>query len=38
MRITREEIFGPVMSVLVFDDERDAIERANSTKFGWPLE
>ncbi|MDB4852725.1 betaine-aldehyde dehydrogenase [Alphaproteobacteria bacterium] len=34
MRVTREEIFGPVMSVLVFDDEQDAIERANSTEFG----
>ena len=34
MRVTREEIFGPVMSVLIFDDEQDAIERANSTKFG----
>jgi betaine-aldehyde dehydrogenase len=34
MRITREEIFGPVMSVLVFDDEQDAIDRANSTDFG----
>ena len=34
MRVTREEIFGPVMSVLTFDDEQDAIERANSTEFG----
>ena len=34
MRIAREEIFGPVMSVLVFDDEQDAINRANSTEFG----
>ena len=34
MRVTREEIFGPVMSVLIFDDEQDAIERANSTEFG----
>ena len=34
MRVTREEIFGPVMSVLIFDGEQDAIERANSTEFG----
>ena len=34
MRIAREEIFGPVMSVLIFDDEQDAIDRANSTEFG----
>ena len=34
MRVTREEIFGPVMSVLIFDDEQDAIERANSAEFG----
>ena len=34
MRITCEEIFGPVMSVLVFDDELDAVDRANSTDFG----
>jgi betaine-aldehyde dehydrogenase len=34
MRVTREEIFGPVMSVLTFDDEQDAIERANSSEFG----
>ena len=34
MRIAREEIFGPVMSVLDFDDEDDVIARANSTEFG----
>jgi len=34
MRIAREEIFGPVMSVLVFDDEDEAIQRANDTEFG----
>ncbi len=34
MRIAREEIFGPVMSVLVFDDEDEVIERANATQFG----
>ncbi len=34
MRIAREEIFGPVMSVLVFDDEDEAVARANDTEFG----
>jgi betaine-aldehyde dehydrogenase len=34
MAIVREEIFGPVMSVLEFTDEREVIERANATEFG----
>ena len=34
MRVVREEIFGPVMSVLTFSDEREAITRANATQFG----
>ncbi|WP_345814539.1 betaine-aldehyde dehydrogenase [Paraburkholderia sp. PREW-6R] len=34
MRIVQEEIFGPVMSLLVFDDEEEAIERANRTAYG----
>lgn len=34
MRIAREEIFGPVMSVLKFDSEDEVIERANNTEFG----
>ncbi|MEP3048413.1 MAG: betaine-aldehyde dehydrogenase [Roseibium sp.] len=34
MRIAREEIFGPVMCVLDFDDEDDVIARANDTEFG----
>ena len=34
MAIVREEIFGPVMSVLAFDDEAEVIERANATEFG----
>ena len=34
MTIAREEIFGPVMSVLVFDDEAEALRRANATEFG----
>ena len=34
MTIVNEEIFGPVISVLVFDDEDDAIRRANDTHLG----
>ena len=34
MRIVREEIFGPVMSVLTFETEEEAIRRANDTDFG----
>lgn len=34
MTIVKEEIFGPVMSVLVFDDEDDVIQRANNTHLG----
>ena len=34
MRIAREEIFGPVMSILRFKTVREVIERANDTDFG----
>ena len=34
MTIVREEIFGPVMSVLTFRDEAEAIRRANDTPYG----
>ncbi len=34
MSIVREEIFGPVMSVLEFDDEDEVVARANATEFG----
>jgi betaine-aldehyde dehydrogenase len=34
MSIVREEIFGPVMSVLEFEHEQDVIDRANDTEFG----
>lgn len=34
MRIAKEEIFGPVMAVLDFEDEDEVIARANSTEFG----
>jgi (Z)-2-((N-methylformamido)methylene)-5-hydroxybutyrolactone dehydrogenase len=33
-RITREEIFGPVLSVIPFKDEAEVIELANSTDYG----
>jgi acyl-CoA reductase-like NAD-dependent aldehyde dehydrogenase len=33
-RIAREEIFGPVLAVLPFDDEADAIAIANDTSYG----
>lgn len=33
-RIAREEIFGPVLSVIPFDDEEAAIRIANSTTYG----
>jgi betaine-aldehyde dehydrogenase len=32
--IAREEIFGPVMSVIPFDDEKDALRIANDTQYG----
>ena len=34
MTIVREEIFGPVMMVMAFDDEEEVIARANATDFG----
>ncbi|WP_019955336.1 betaine-aldehyde dehydrogenase [Yoonia vestfoldensis] len=34
MTIAREEIFGPVMSVLDFDTEEEALARANDTPYG----
>ncbi|CAG9224087.1 betaine aldehyde dehydrogenase [Burkholderia gladioli] len=34
MRVVREEIFGPVMSILDFATEEEAIERANATDYG----
>jgi betaine-aldehyde dehydrogenase len=34
MTIVREEIFGPVMSILTYDSEEEVIRRANDTEFG----
>jgi len=32
--IAREEVFGPVLSVISFDDDDDAIAKANATEYG----
>ena len=37
MTIACEEVFGPLMSVLTFDDENEVITRANATEFGRQL-
>ncbi|CAE6946043.1 betaine aldehyde dehydrogenase [Pseudomonas marincola] len=34
MTITQDEIFGPVMSILVYDTEEEVIRRANATHYG----
>lgn len=34
MTIGREEIFGPVLSLMAYEDEADAIRMANDTDFG----
>jgi gamma-glutamyl-gamma-aminobutyraldehyde dehydrogenase len=34
MRLAREEIFGPVLSVLIFDDLEEAVRLANTTEYG----
>lgn len=34
MRIAQEEVFGPILSVIPFDDEDQAISIANGTEFG----
>jgi aldehyde dehydrogenase (NAD+) len=33
-RLAREEVFGPVLSIIRFEDEEDAIRIANGTAFG----
>ena len=33
-KIAREEVFGPVLSVIAFDDEAEAIHLANDTQYG----
>ena len=34
MEIAREEIFGPVLSIIPYKDEEEAIEIANDTPYG----
>lgn len=34
MRITREEIFGPVLVAIPFDDPSEILKRANNTTYG----
>jgi acyl-CoA reductase-like NAD-dependent aldehyde dehydrogenase len=34
MTIAKEEIFGPVMQILKFDTDEEAVERANNTIYG----
>jgi 5-carboxymethyl-2-hydroxymuconic-semialdehyde dehydrogenase len=34
MRIAQEEIFGPVLTAIPFDDEADALAKANGVKYG----
>ena len=34
MKIVREEIFGPVVVVIKFKDEADAIHQANDSQYG----
>ncbi|MEU1515627.1 aldehyde dehydrogenase family protein [Streptomyces sp. NPDC005811] len=34
MRIAQEEIFGPVLSVLTYEDEEEAVAIANGTRYG----
>ena len=34
MRVAQEEIFGPVLVIIPFEDENEAIEIANDTPYG----
>jgi aldehyde dehydrogenase (NAD+) len=34
MRIAREEVFGPVLSIIPFEDEEEAVRIANDTAYG----
>ena len=34
MTISREEIFGPVLAIVPYDDEADAVRIANDTPYG----
>ena len=34
MALVRDEIFGPVLSVIPFEDEEELVRQANDTRFG----
>jgi len=34
MELAQEEVFGPVLALMPYDDERQAIEMANATRYG----
>jgi aldehyde dehydrogenase (NAD+) len=34
MRIAREEVFGPVLTIIPFEDEQEAVQIANDTPYG----
>ena len=34
MTVAREEVFGPVLSILAYDDEEDALRIANDSDYG----
>ena len=34
MRIAKEEIFGPVLSIIPFENEEEAIKITNDTEYG----
>jgi len=34
MKIWKEEIFGPVLSIMTFDTEEQAIQISNNTEYG----
>ena len=34
MRVAQEEIFGPVLTVIAFDEVAEAVEIANGTRYG----
>jgi len=34
MKIAQEEVFGPVVSIIGYDDEDDAARKANATPYG----
>jgi aldehyde dehydrogenase (NAD+) len=35
MRIAQEEVFGPVLSIIPFKDEDDALRIASDVRFVW---